>query len=230
MNEVKDVLKNITILYIEDDEFIRNSVTKTLKLLCDNVISIKDCDNAYEVYNEQKPNIIISDILLNKISGIDFVKQIREEDKDIPIILLSAYSDTSYLLDAVKLHLVDYLIKPVDFESLYDTLKKATQYLIENSLLQVKITKDITYFISKRTVMQDAKDIQLSLNELSLLELLIKNKNRTVNTQEIKTLIWKDDYPSESAFKSLIYKLRKKIGKDTIISSSGFGFRIILEN
>ena len=112
----------------------------------------------------------------------------------------------------------------------YDTLKKATQYLIENSLLQVKITKDITYFISKRTVMQDAKDIQLSLNELSLLELLIKNKNRTVNTQEIKTLIWKDDYPSESAFKSLIYKLRKKIGKDTIISSSGFGFRIILEN
>jgi DNA-binding NtrC family response regulator len=124
MEKLQNILKNLTILYIEDDDFIRESVTKTLNLLCKDVIAIENCDDGYAIYRQVKPNIIISDIILNNISGIEFVQLIREENTTIPIILLTASIDTKNLLDAVKLKLINYLVKPVSFEILLDTLKK----------------------------------------------------------------------------------------------------------
>jgi len=226
----KNILKELTILYIEDDNSTREYLTNILKMLCNNIIAIDSCDDGIELYHKYSPDIIISDIMLGKINGLDFVKLIRDVDKNIPIILISAYSDKEFLLDAVKLRLTDYIIKPIDFDKLQESLKKATEYIIDNGLYNIHINDDLVYNISSKCLFKDNKEVKLTNYELILLELLIKHKDRVVTIEEIKTTVWCDEYPSDGALKSLIHKLRKKIGKDTINSTSGIGFKIKLKN
>jgi DNA-binding response OmpR family regulator len=96
--------------------------------------------------------------------------------------------------------------------------------------LQINLGNNLIFDISYKILIQDGVKVKLTLNELSLLELFIKNRNRMMSTHEIKTNIWENEYASDGALKSLLHKLRKKIGKDTIISTSGVGFKIIIQN
>lgn len=224
MNKNKEIIKNLTILYIEDDEQIRISVTDTLKLLCNNVISLENANDAYVVYKDINPNIIISDIIMEEMNGIEFFKKVRSENRDIPLIVLSASTNKDFLLDAIKLKLIDYLIKPITFKKLESALDVAVEYLIENGLLHIKLNDELVYDISYKALFRNEHEIKLTPKELLLLELLIKNRNKTISANEIKALLWEDG--SDSALKSLIYKLRLKIGKETLLSSSGIGFKL----
>ena len=85
------ILKNLNILYIEDEKNIRLNIKKTLELFCENVFDAENILNAKEILTKQRIDIIISDINLPDMSGIDFVKEIRIKDKTIPIILLFYY-------------------------------------------------------------------------------------------------------------------------------------------
>ncbi|KAB7880543.1 response regulator, partial [Poseidonibacter ostreae] len=104
-----NVLKNLNILYIEDEENIRKNISKTLRLLSKEVYDVESIENANKIIKNKRIDIIISDINLGNENGLDFIKKLRVNDKNIPVILLSAYTDTKYLLDAAKLKLVDYL-------------------------------------------------------------------------------------------------------------------------
>ncbi|MCK5295007.1 MAG: response regulator transcription factor [Arcobacteraceae bacterium] len=230
MNNLLKIIKNLTILYIEDEKEIREVTLKTLMLLCENVIALENCNNAYEVYEKLNPNIIITDIMLDKISGIEFTKTVRENNRDIPIILLSASTDTTFLLDAVKLKLIDYLVKPIKFDNLVSVLKRATEYLIENGQLHIYITDNIIYDISFKTLTKDNQEVKLTTHELVFLELLLKNRYRVLSIEEIKNIVWYDGMATDGALKGLLHKLRKKLGKDTIVSSSGIGYRIDIKN
>ena len=113
--ELLQVLKTLTILYIEDEDAIRNEMTKVLQLLTKEVFAYSNAKDGYKGYTQKKPDMILSDISLGGESGIEFSKKVRTIDKQIPIILLSAHTDTSYLLDAARLKLVAYLTKPINF-------------------------------------------------------------------------------------------------------------------
>jgi YesN/AraC family two-component response regulator len=91
-------LKNLKILYIDDEDNIRENAVEYLSFYCDNVYEAKDGINGLEAYKEYKPDIIITDIKLHKINGIDMVKQIRKVDNKTKIILATAFLETSYLL------------------------------------------------------------------------------------------------------------------------------------
>jgi two-component system, OmpR family, response regulator VanR len=106
-----NVLKNLNILYIEDEENIRKNISKTLRLLSKEVYDVESIENANKIIKNKRIDIIISDINLGNENGLDFIKKLRVNDKNIPVILLSAYTDTKYLLDAAKLKLVDYLCR-----------------------------------------------------------------------------------------------------------------------
>ena len=127
------ILKNLNILYIEDEENIRANIKKTLLLLCENVFDVSNITDAKLIFNKQRVDIIISDINLPDTDGINFIKELRKTDKTIPVILLSAFTDTKYLLEATKLKLVDYLTKPVDFKTLNSSLQSCVEEILDNS-------------------------------------------------------------------------------------------------
>jgi DNA-binding response OmpR family regulator len=223
------ILKNLNILYIEDEASIKENVKKTLELFCDNVYDEECIENAKKTLEKNRIDIIISDINLPDISGIDFIKQLRMIDKTIPVIILSAYTDKNYLLEATKLKLVDYLTKPIDFKSLNSALNKCVDEILDNSRYIISFKNNIQYNVLHKKLIDSSndKEIALTSKELTLLDLLIKNSNRVLSTDELKTSIWEDEFEAtDSALKNLLNKLRKKIGKESIINISSVGYRL----
>lgn len=227
INNKIELLKSLTILYVEDEEEIRNNINQVLCMLSNSVISAKDAKEALEYYKNNKIDIIISDINMPEISGIEFIKIIREENKYIPVILLTAHSETNLLLDATKLKLSDYLLKPINLTDLKGALNKALDDYIQHNGFLIKFPNDIVYNISKKQLFEEETQKDITNKEIQLLEYLYENKNRTVTKEEIKAHLWEDEYEAtEAALKSVLSKLRKKIGKDSIKNISGVGYQL----
>ncbi len=224
-----NILKNLNILYIEDEENIRVNITKTLKILVNDVYDVETITDANNFLENERIDIIISDINLGNDNGLDFITNLRTYDKTIPIILLSAYTDTEYLLKATKLKLVDYLTKPIDFKILKNALLSSVQEILDNSKYIINFPKNITYNVLHKKLNNtlENKEITLTSKELLLLDYLIKFNNRVISHDELKLNIWQDSFDaSDSALKNLLNKLRKKIGKESILNISGVGFRV----
>lgn len=223
------ILKNLNILYIEDEENIRINIKKVLLLLCENVFDVSNTNEAKFIFNEQRIDIIISDINLPDTNGIDFIKELRKIDKTIPVILLSAFTDTKYLLEATKLKLVDYLTKPVDFKTLNNSLQSCVEEILDNSRYLINFQNSIQYNVLHKKLidLNTKEEITLTLKELDLISFLIKNSNRIVSSDELKSNIWEDCFEAtDSALKNLLSKVRKKIGKESITNISGVGYRL----
>jgi two-component system, OmpR family, response regulator VanR len=223
------ILKDLNILYIEDEKNIRENVKKTLLLFSNNVFDAENLENASKIFEENRIDIVISDINLNHENGIDYIKKIRQTDKTLPIILLSAYTDKNYLLEATRLKLVDYLTKPIDFKTLNNALLNCVEDILENSRYIISFKNGIDFNVLQKKLKQNKSDeeILLTQKELNLLELLLKNRFRVTSIDEIKSFVWQDeDEASDSALKNLLNKLRSKLGKDGIENISGIGYRI----
>ena len=158
-----------------------------------------------------------------------FIKELRKIDKTIPVILLSAFTDTKYLLEATKLKLVDYLTKPVDFKTLNNSLQSCVEEILDNSRYLINFQNNIQYNVlhKKFLDLNTQQEITLTSKELDLVNFLIKNSNRIVSSDELKSTIWEDCFEAtDSALKNLLNKVRKKIGKDSISNISGVGYRL----
>lgn len=228
-NSLKVVLKHLNILYIEDEINIRNNIEKTLSMFVNNVFAVENVKNATSILKKERIDLIISDINLPGECGINFIKEIRNNNYDTPVILLSAYTDKDYLFEATKLKLVDYLVKPIDFNILKEALIKASKEIINNGKFIIDFQNDISYNVMHKNLYykKNYQEIDLTAKEMELLEYFIENNNRVISHEEIKNEIWEDSFEAtDSALKNLLTKLRKKIGKESIKNISGVGFRV----
>lgn len=225
---LNEILKKLTILYIEDEDTIRENVSKVLRLLCKEVYESSNLIDAKNILNTKNQiDIILSDINLHDSNGIEFIKEIRTTDKNIPIIIISAYTTKEYLLEATKLKLVDYLTKPVDFTTLNNALLKGVEEILDNSRFIISFGETIKYNVLQKRLFVEGEELFLTSKELNLLDFLIKHSNRVVSHEEIKHNIWEDAFEAtDSALKNLLNKLRKKIGKESIVNISSVGFRL----
>ncbi len=226
---ISSILKNLNILYIDDEENIRINIKKVLLLLCENVFDAQNIEEAKYIIKNQRIDIIISDINLPDTNGIEFIKELRKTDKTIPVILLSAFTDTKYLLEATKLKLVDYLTKPVDFKTLNNSLHTCVEEIIDNSRYMISFKNNIQYNVLQKKLfdLNIKEEITLTSKELDLIDFLIKNRNRIVSSEELKSNLWEDYFEAtDSALKNLLNKVRKKIGKESITNISGVGYKL----
>lgn len=224
-----DVLKNLNILYIEDEEKIKENVKKTLLLFCENVFDAESIESAKSKLKDNRIDIIISDINLPDFCGLEFIKELRVFDKTIPIIVLSAYTDKKYLLEATKLKLTDYLTKPIDFKSLQIALYRCVDEILDNSRYVISFKNGFHFNILYKKLINPTnnEEFPLTAKELTLLDLLIKNSHRVLSIEELKLTLWEDEYEgTDSALKNILNKLRKKIGKESITNISGIGYRL----
>ncbi len=229
MNNITERFDNLNILYIEDEINIRDSLTSTLKIMFKNVYSTENAELALDLYNSKHIDIILSDIGLPGMSGIDLVKIVRKDNDNIPIILLTAYTQTNILIEAVKLKLINYLTKPVIFDTLINTLTEAANEISNSTPNIFEMTNNIKYDIDKKMLFQNDKDLHITASEDKLLNIFIDNQQRTLSAEELKRLIWDDSYyATDTALKSLLNKLRKKIGTNSIKNVSGIGYYLVI--
>ncbi len=217
-------LKNLTILFADDDPIMRASLGNSLSLMSKNVILAANGLEAARLYRENDVHIVILDISMPHKSGLDVAKEIRESDKNIPIVLLTAYEDLDNLHAAIKLHLVDYLVKPIDFNSLLKVLKECTEALKNNGMLFLQIDDSLIYNSVEKVFIKCEEKITLTRNEVVLVELLLKNRGAIVSYDAIGHEL---NYISKDAIKNAFMRIRKKIGFEYIqnIFDLGYQFR-----
>lgn len=220
MNE----LKNIKILYIDDEEVIRENAIEYLGFYCDNVYGAKDGLDGFEQYKKIKPDIIITDIKMPKLNGLEMVEKIRENDNTTKVIVITAFLETVYLLKAVELGLIKYLIKPVTADKILPVLKRCLVGLKKNNSIY-KIGEEFKYDIFNQALFFNNNKISLTKKELLTLDLLVANSSRAVKYEEFNSYVW-DNFMSEDALRSTIKELRKKIFKKSIVNISGIGYQI----
>lgn len=137
-------ISEFTLLYVEDDISTSNMLAPILQTIVSKVYIARNGKEGLEVYHEKKPDIILTDIRMPEMDGLQMTEIIREENQDIPIIVSSAHNETNLLLDAIKLKITNYTIKPVDLdllESVLNDIIKQLEIKKENKLLQEKIKK-----------------------------------------------------------------------------------------
>lgn len=219
-----DNLKNLKILYIDDETFIRENAVEYLSFYCDNVYRAIDGIDGIEKYKKYKPDIIITDIKMPKLNGINMIKEIRAKDKKTKIILATAFLETNYLLDAVELGLVKYLVKPITADKLLPVLKSCVEDIIgDNNILN--IGKNFIFDTFNKTLFFNKKQVFLTKKEVLFLDILIKNNKRAVKYDELNNYVW-NGLMSEDAMRSIVKELRKKISKQVIKNISGIGYQL----
>lgn len=220
--ELLDLLKNKKVLYAEDEFNIQSNVSEILKLFFDEVIVASDGEEAIEAYHTHYPDVLILDICMPKIDGLEVVKNIRKNDKKIPIILLSAHTEEKYLWRAVEQKICKYLKKPFNKELLLKALESCSMELANYSV-SINIGKG-SYNQSKKTFTLGTENIQLSKTESILLEYLIVRASQTVSFDDISEHLWGCAVLNKEAVKSFIKEIRRKIGKETIKNVYGIGY------
>ena len=134
-------LKDFSVLYIEDDDELREITSSMLQRIFKDVYTGSDGKKGYELYKKYRPDIVITDIKMPVLNGIELAKKIREDDDKTRIIITTAFSDEAYLLEAVELNLERYIVKPLTNRNLLPALEKAISKIDK----KIYFTKDFYY-------------------------------------------------------------------------------------
>jgi len=132
MNDIKrlnKLSKNFTVLYVEDDKKIQGTMSKYLRKLFKSVNVADDGQSGLELYNKIKPDIIITDLSMPKMNGIEMIKKIRNINLNQTVLITTAHNESIVMLDAIRAGIDGYIIKPFDFEQLNFELYKITYKL-----------------------------------------------------------------------------------------------------
>ena len=227
MNTFLEKLQTLTILYAEDEEGIRKNIADSLSYYAKEIFEASNGQEAFEIYEEKQPDIILSDIHMPILNGIDLVKKIRESNRTVPIVMITAHTDKKYLMEAVELHMEKYIVKPIDLDELLKVLEKCVDVIDVNQHVRLTVDEDYVYDYDRKELKYQDKVIILNKKEMTFLELLISNQNRVVTYDELQEVVWGDDVMTDSALRSLVRNLRKKLPTDMIFNLSGVGYRLV---
>ncbi|PRM90362.1 response regulator [Aliarcobacter cryaerophilus] len=164
MNKNLDILKNINILYLEDDENLLKHTSDILEDFVANIYGVQNTIDAMNILLEKKVDVIISDILLENENGINFLKYIKSKDIQIPAILTTAHTDTNYLIESIKLKVENYLLKPINIDELLNSLHDVVLPKIQEK--EIKKNSNIIKTIGAITDSKQVEIIKYIFNNL----------------------------------------------------------------
>lgn len=219
-------LSNFTLLYVEDEEGIRNNINDILKHLFKEIYVAKNAKEAFNLYEINKPDLIITDIRMPNETGIELIKKIRKRDSKVRVIITSAHTDLEYMLEATELHLVKYIIKPITEVKLNDALKA---FIKSYDMARIyNLSEGWLFDESKSLIQSTDEEYKLTKKENQFLKLLIQ-KNRIITYEEMENIIWNEDsVMTPNAMRLFIKNFRKKLPEDVLKNVQGTGYRLVL--
>jgi len=227
-------MHKLTLLYAEDDQETRENYTFVLKKYFREVYSAKDGKEALALYHAKKPDMLLLDISMPHIDGLELAKSVREKDRETPIIMLTAHSDQEKLLRAIPLGLSKYLLKPIDDVILIDTVNRLVRQMKKSNSLCLK--NDCLWDRSNSGLSCRKKSIDLTKKETLLMKLLTASIGHHVPKDTLIIKIWHEeicDFSHENKLTQLVYRLNKKITLATdcktqfIENSYDLGYRLL---
>ncbi|WP_419777410.1 response regulator transcription factor [Malaciobacter marinus] len=225
---LKEEYKKLKVLYVEDEDFIRANAVSYLKRFFHDVYEANDAYMALELIEKKQPHLVITDIKMPKLSGLDMIRRVRQTDEKTQFIVISAFTNKDYLLDAIDLGLVKYLSKPIKHDTIFPLLLKCAKNSFENENNK-KFINETTYFDNFEKLLKvDEQEIKLTKSEMLFLELLCVNSPKVVSYEQIQEFVWEDEFMSDNAIRLLVRDLRKKLPCKAIKNVSKIGYKIEL--
>jgi DNA-binding response OmpR family regulator len=222
----------VTILLAEDEPALGLIIKESLETRYFKVFLAENGIEAYSIYKNEAVDLLVLDVMMPKKDGFTLAKEIRMEDDTIPIIFLTAKSQTQDVVEGFTIGGNDYLKKPFSMEELIvriNNLHHRTKLQKTSDVLKIS---DFIFNFPKQTLQyKNEPKVQLTHREAHLLFHLIKNKNEVLERSLILNKLWgNDDFFNARSMDVFITKLRKKLKCDDniqIVNVRGFGYKLI---
>ena len=208
-------MKDLTVLVVDDEARMRKLIKDFLVQKDFNILEAEDGEKALKIYNENKDkiNLILLDVMMPRLDGWSVLRQIRQENGTLPIIMLTARGEEQDELFGFELGVDEYIAKPFSPK----ILVARVEAILKRTVPKDKEHKDYDGIViddEGRTVTVDGKPIELSFREYELLKYLVDNENIALSRDKILNTVWNYDYYGDSrTIDSHIKKIRHKLGK-----------------
>jgi|GEM_PF-34277 len=220
------LLECYSLLYVDSNLEFLQYIISFLGLYFKEVYHTDNLNDAKNIYSNNLPDIIITDIYFGQETSIGFIANIRESNENIPIIIISEHTNENILLEVIPLQLTAYLVRPLNFESIINTLKKCETKLSKSSGYLVNVKNNIYLNKNLGTLIVDGINLKLNKKERLFVEFLIKNKKNLLTKDMIAYSVWGEEHMSDSALKNFILRIRKRFGNDFIYTVSNVGYTL----
>ncbi len=226
---------SIKVLYVEDELFLGKIVKETLEGRGFDVTMETDGDKVIPIFGEVEPDICILDVMLPNKNGFDIAADVRKLNDDIPIIFLTAKTQTEDVVKGFKLGGNDYIRKPFSMEELIVRIESLLKVKKENTLVAVGdfiILGNYIFHLNKQILIINGIEKKLSYRESELLKFLYLHKNSILDRKDLLNHIWgNDSFFNSRNLDVYITKLRSYLKEDSsieILTIKGVGYRFVV--
>ena len=220
------------ILVVEDDKNLRKLIVTCLKKKNYNVLEVENGEKALEVMDTNYVDIIISDIMMPHMDGYELIRELREANFNVPIVLITAKSDISDKRTGFLLGADDYMVKPIDIEEMLLRIEVLLRRAQNANKKKIEIGKLFIDY-DQRTIIRNGVIYNLALKEFQLLYKFLTKPNVILTRQELIDEIW--GLESESDYRTIdvhVKRIREKlfdIDEFEIVTVRGVGYKCIIK-
>ena len=228
-------IKKVTVLYIEDEIFLGKIVKESLESRGYTIIMGADGATAMQLYQSSSPDICVLDIMLPNKDGFTIAGEIRQVNKQIPIIFLTARSQTEDLVKGFQLGGNDYIRKPFSMEELIVRIENALQRKPADSPGKKDVIEfgKYIFYLQRQLLIIGEEEKKLSFRETELLKVLYFNRDKIIDRRDILNLLWgNDNFFNSRNLDVYIAKLRGYLKGDPkieILTMKGQGYRFVAD-
>lgn len=240
---LEEYARDISILFVEDDkeiskemELLLQEIFNKISIAFDGIEAIEQY-NSYHKQNNCYPDIIITDIQMPNMNGIELIKNIYKQNPNQKIIVLSAHNESEYLMELVNLGIYRFILKPMDYNNFLEVIYKISKeiFMEKNSTKDlkepiIKLNDDLFWDNELKQLYFNNKLFKLTKKEFLLIKLLTKIPEKIYVNEEIISYVWEedDDNADISNLKNLISRLRNKLPVLKIENIYGFGYKLLI--
>lgn len=226
-------MAGVKVLYVEDEVFLAKIVKESLESRGFEVVMESDGAKVLTSYRMNKPDICVLDVMLPNKDGFELAEEIRNLDSAIPILFLTAKTQTEDLVKGFSLGGNDYIRKPFSMEELIVRINNALKRKAETPLRSESSQPvgKFSFQVNRQVLANGSEERKLSYRECELLRLLVENRDRIIDRKEILNLLWgNDSFFNSRNLDVYITKLRGYLREDAtleIITIKGVGYRFV---
>lgn len=224
------------VLLVEDEDVARKTLSFYLNTIFDEVITASDGNEASMIfrknYDEKKSfDLVLTDLKMPNKDGMAMIDEIRELVPNQRFIIVSAHKNEDDLLKLINLRVLGYFVKPLNIDNMMEMLKKAKDEVLADNVGEqsnlININSRYTYDRVNNKLYNENEIVKLSKKELDILMVLVDNLGEVVPVEKFKEIVWDDINTNDSAFRTVMKRLKDKVKEDDfIISHKGFGYTI----